>query len=98
MPAFVNDVNARIRFEYEGKDPVYPWGDNRFGIRRKADGSDRLWGVASVAEEFRDNGLLIPENAGNGDESWSGEPGADEFDLAKFKMILVKDAKIVSKN
>lgn len=91
-PNFDDDVNSKIIFRYEGKSDVYPWGENVFGIGRKADGSDRLWGIASVAEEFGDKGFLIPENQNNGEESWSGEVGANNFDISKFTMILVKQS------
>lgn len=89
-PNFDTDVNAKIIFQYEGKEDVQPWGENIFGIGRKADGTDRLWGIASVAEEFQDKGFLIPENEENGDSSWSGRKGDNNFDINKFKMILVK--------
>lgn len=49
-----------------------------------------MFGVASVAEEFKDKGFLIPENKDNGDPSWSGEVGANDFDINKFKLILIK--------
>lgn len=55
-PYFTEDVNAKVRFEYEGKDPVYPWGDKVFG----AEG----WGAASVANEFGDDSFALVENGG----------------------------------
>ena len=58
-PNITENVNAKIRFEYEGADPVYPWGDKLFNAGD--------WGCESVAKLF----------------------GID-FDINKFKMILVK--------
>jgi hypothetical protein len=55
-PYFTEDVNAKIRFEYEGKEPVYPWGDKVFGV-----GS---WGIASVASEFGDDSFALTVNGG----------------------------------
>lgn len=92
-PNFDTDVNARIIFSYEGKKDVRPWGFNLFGIGRKDDGGDRLYGVASVAREFKDNSFLIPQLK-NGNEiynsnpNWSGTAGDKNFDISKFKMYL----------
>jgi len=58
-PNITEDVNAKIRFEYEGAEPVYPWGDKLFNAGD--------WGCESVAKLF-----------------------GDDFDISKFKMILIK--------
>lgn len=96
VPHFDSDVNAILEFRYEGKEPVRPWGDNVFGIGRKPDGSDRLWGIASVAEEFKDKGFLIPENKNNYQPDWTGEVGANNFDIEKFQLILIKQDESAS--
>ena len=82
VPYFEDDVNAKLIFRYEGKEDVMPWGDKLFGIGKKEDGSDRLFGAASVASEFGDNNFLISENRTDGGES--------TFDINKFEMILVQ--------
>jgi hypothetical protein len=94
-PNFDEDVNAIIRFEYKGKTAVLPWGSNVFGIGRKADGTDRLWGIAAVAEEFQDNSFLLPQIKNgseiyNGNADWAGTEGDKSFDITKFRMILIK--------
>ena len=83
---FDEDVNSLVKFQYEGKDDVYPWGSKIFG---KGNGH-KEWGFASVAEEFKDNSFLIPENAANANPEWDGEAGTQStFDISKFKVILV---------
>ena len=81
-----NVENQIVKFEYEGKDPVYPWGEKRFGLGGKA------WGIASVAKEWEENGFLIQENANNGDESWSNDENG--FDISKFKLVLVTPSSV----
>ena len=81
-----NVSNKIVKFEYEGKAPVYPWGENRFGLGGKA------WGIASVAHEWEENGFLIPENENNGDESWSSDENG--FDINKFKLVLVTPSSV----
>ena len=87
-PNFDEDVNASIKFRYEGLEDALPWGYKIFG---KADGH-KEWGIASAPEEFENNGFLIPDNQGNGKASWAGTAGDNNFDITKFKMILVKTA------
>lgn len=89
VPYFDNDVNVIIKFQYDGKQDVFPWGTRVFGIGRKDDGSDRLFGVASVAEEFQENGFLLPENQNNGNSEWNN---GEAFDISKFKVILISNA------
>lgn len=86
VPYFNYDVNSTIKFQYEGKEDVYPWGSRLFGFEVKDDGSDRLFGVASVAEEFQDNGFLIQENQSNGNSDWAN---GEAFDISKFKVIII---------
>lgn len=86
VPYFNYDVNSTIKFQYEGKEDVYPWGSRLFGFGVKDDGSDRLFGVASVAEEFQDNGFLIQENQNNGNSDWAN---GEAFDISKFKVIII---------
>jgi len=88
--SFNGGVKKYIKFEYEGKDAVYPWGDKTFGT------GDKTWGIASVAKEWEDNGFLIEKNKNNGDENWDGELGVDfgDFDINKFKMILVTPSSV----
>ena len=81
-----NVSNQIVKFEYEGKTPVYPWGENRFGLGGKA------WGIASVAKEWEENGFLIQENANNGNESWSNDENG--FDIDKFKLVLVTPSSV----
>ena len=71
---FDTDVDAKLRFDYEGKDSVYPWGDTLFGI-----GEDKKsWGLASPAKEFDDDTLALTANG-----------GSDAFDGGSFKITLV---------
>ena len=81
-----NVENQIVKFEYEGKDPVYPWGEKRFGLGGKS------WGIASVAKEWEENGFLIQENANNGEESWSNDENG--FDISKFKLVLVTPSSV----
>ncbi len=74
---FDTDVNSTVKLQYEGKADVTPWGDAVFGIGRKSDGSDRLFGCASVPTEL-------------GEEFLEDAEGNTSFDLSKFKVILVK--------
>ena len=60
---------------------VSPWGDKVFGIGKKPDGSDRLFGAASVPAEFEDNDFLITENRTDG--------GSSTFDISKFEMEVI---------
>ena len=94
-PNFNTDVNAQIVFKYDGFEDVKPWGNNVFGVGRKTDGTDRMWGIASVAEEFGNNTFLIPECAQNARPEWEGTP-ANDFDLNIFKMVLVKQDTVQS--
>lgn len=54
VPHFDTDINAKIVFEYEGKESVYPWGDRIFGNGN----GHRVWGCASVPSELGDEFLL----------------------------------------
>lgn len=83
--SFNSDAQANVIFTYDGKANVKPWGNNLFGIGTKVDGSNRLWGFASVAEEFQDNGFLIPENSSNGNINWDN---GSAFDISKFGILL----------
>ena len=74
---FDTDVNSTVKLQYEGKADVTPWGDAVFGIGRKPDGSDRLFGCASVPTGF-------------GEEFLEDAEGNTSFDPSKFKVILVK--------
>ena len=71
---FDTDVDALVRFDYEGKDPVYPWGETLFGTGE----GKKSWGLASPAKEFNDDTLALSENGGNG-----------AFDGGNFKVTLV---------
>ena len=88
-PYFTEDKNALIKFQYQGKNDVMPWGNSKiFGTGE----GHKVWGAASVAEEFQDNTFLIEANKNNGDASWNGELGTvyGQFDISKFKLILIK--------
>ena len=74
---FDTDVNSTVKFQYEGKSDVTPWGDAVFGIGRKPNGADRLFGCASIPVEL-------------GEEFLEDANGNTSFDLSKFKVILVK--------
>ena len=95
-PNFDTDVNASIKFVYkESTDPMdtraevaYPWAYKIFG---KGTGH-KEWGIASVAEEFKNKGFLIPDNQNNGSADWEGNAGDNNFNIAKFKMYLIKPA------
>jgi len=91
-PIFDEDVNAIIKFQYEGENDAYPWNIKLFGNGE----GHKEWGIASVAEEFKNKGFLIDANKNNGAEDWDGEVGADNFDLSKFKMVLIKNGAIRS--
>ena len=71
---FDEDVNAKVRFDYEGKDSVYPWGDTLFGIGE----NKKSWGLASPAKEFGDNTFALVANG-----------GSDAFDGGNFQITLV---------
>ena len=77
VPHFDTDVNAKITFKYEGKEDVQPWGDKLFGIGKKDDGTDRLFGCASIPNELGEEFLL--------------NEGVTTFDISKFKMFLVTE-------
>ena len=74
---FDTDVNSTVKFQYEGKSDVTPWGGAVFGIGRKPNGADRLFGCASIPVEL-------------GEEFLEDANGNTSFDLSKFKVILVK--------
>ncbi len=81
-----------IAFTYEDKGSVFPWGKaTKFGTGAKDDGSDRLWGIASVAEEFKNNTFLLPETNYNGNGDWAGSKPAtaSAFVISKFNMLLI---------
>ncbi len=104
---FEEGAPKKIVYTYEGESSVMPWGDRLFGLGvagTQQEPADRLWGMASVAEEFENKGFLIPENAvldkfttsQNPDEdvrgkvnSWDGTLGANNFDITKFNMLLI---------
>jgi len=71
---FDTDVDAKVRFDYEGKDSVYPWGDAIFGIGE----NKKSWGLASPAKEFSDDTFALAANG-----------GTDSFDEEKFQITLV---------
>lgn len=73
-PNMESTSNVQIRFEYEGKEAVNPWGTKLFG---NVEGN-KEWGCASIPSEFGDNTLAITANG-----------GSNSFDLSKFKMVLV---------
>ena len=54
VPYFTEDVNSKIKFQYEGKEDVMPWGDKVFGT-----GDDhKAFGCASVPTELGDEFLM----------------------------------------
>ena len=73
-PNIEDTADVRIRFEYEGKESVMPWGSKLFGNET----GNKEWGCASIPTEFGDDSLAITANGGE-----------DTFDLSKFKMILI---------
>ena len=103
---FEEGAPKKIVFTY-GEASVTPWGDKLFGLGvagTDLDPADRLWGMASVAEEFENKGFLIPENAVLANfttsadptkdvrgkvNSWDGTLGANNFDITNFNMFLV---------
>ena len=85
VPYFDTDVNATITFQYEGKEDVMPWGDKVFGLGKKENGADRLFGCASIPTELGDEFLLDAN-------------GVTTFDLSKFTMILVGQEPILYTN
>lgn len=56
---FDTDVNSKLIFNYEGKNPVRPWGDRIFGNGN----GHKVWGCASIPEELGNEFLL--DNEGN---------------------------------
>lgn len=84
-----------ITFKYEEETPVVvifkytypdgtvktvkPWGDKLFG--GSTDNPRRVWGVASVAQEFGDNDFLLEQNRTDGKSS--------TFDINRFEIVLV---------
>jgi len=72
---FGEEAGVHMIFKYEGKDDVRPWGDRVFG---KGEGQ-KVWGFASVADEFNDNALAIQDCGGEG-----------TFDQNKFSLVLEK--------
>lgn len=54
VPHFDLIENAKITFEYEGKEPVKPWGDTLFS---DVDGNKK-WGCASVPVELGEEFIL----------------------------------------
>ena len=72
---FPEEAGVHMIFKYEGKDDVRPWGDRVFG---KGEGQ-KVWGFASVSDEFNDNTLAISDCG-----------GGNAFDYSKFSLILEK--------
>lgn len=56
---FDQPENAKLIFEYEGKEPVMPWGDRIFGNGE----GQKVWGCASIPVELGEEFLL--DNEGN---------------------------------
>ena len=73
VPYFNTNINSKIRLEYEGLESVMPWGNKVFG-------SNKSFGCASVSTEFNHPSLLLPE---------CGNPEESDFDITKFRMILI---------
>ena len=72
---FAEEAGVHMIFKYEGKDDVRPWGDRVFGK-----GEDqKVWGFASVSDEFNDNALAISDCGGE-----------DVFDVNDFSLVLEK--------
>jgi len=72
---FTEEAGVHMIFKYEGKDDVRPWGDRIFGK-----GEDqKIWGFASVSNEFQDNALAISDCGGE-----------DAFEQNKFALVLEK--------
>lgn len=72
---FDEEAGVHMIFKYEGKDDIRPWGDRVFGK-----GEDqKVWGFASISDEFNDNDLAISECGGK-----------DAFDYSKFSLVLEK--------
>jgi hypothetical protein len=86
------DLQSIITFKYDGKSDVQPWGSTRlFGNGYADDGTTKLkiWGCASLPEEFQDNTFLIPETASAANPNWNGEAGEEStFDISKFTLVL----------
>ncbi len=73
-----------VVFTYEGLNSVFPWGKDRLF------GEDKTWGVASVAQEFKQNDFLDPNAKFAGDNGWNNTKGnASTFDINKFNMLLI---------
>ena len=76
---FTNEFNeedgVHLIFKYEGKDDIKPWGDIVFG---KGEGQ-KVWGFASISDEYKDNALAIQDCGGEG-----------TFDQSKFSLVLEK--------
>ena len=54
VPHFDKVENAKVVFEYEGKEPVKPWGDTLFSDLN----GNKMWGCASVPVELGEEFLL----------------------------------------
>ena len=72
--SFDTDVNAKVRFDYTGKDSIYPWGDKIFGT---AEGH-KSWGLASPAKEWNDDSFKLIALGGQ-----------EVFDKDNFHITLV---------
>lgn len=72
---FAEEAGVHMIFKYKGKDDVRPWGERVFG---KGEGQ-KVWGFASVSDEFNDNALAISDCGGE-----------DVFDVNDFSLVLEK--------
>ena len=72
---FTEEAGVHMIFKYEGKADVRPWGDRIFGKGE----NQKVWGFASVADEFNDNALAISDCGGE-----------DAFEQNKFSLVLEK--------
>ncbi len=72
--SFDTDVNAKVRFDYTGKDSIYPWGDKIFGTGE----GHKSWGLASPAKEWNDDSFKLTVLGGQ-----------EAFDKDNFHITLV---------
>ena len=80
VPNFAGDDAHVVRFDYEGKTAVFPWGSRSIN-----------WGCESLPKAFNDDSFMIHGTVGDDNKVTITDEGS--FDVSKFQMSIIDITK-----
>lgn len=80
VPNFAGDDAHVVRFDYEGKTAVFPWGSRSLN-----------WGCTSLPKVFNDDSFMLHGTVGNDNKVTITDEGS--FEVSKFKMSVIDITK-----